>query len=122
MREYLTPLELPGPCTPAVREFSVSARDVSCVHIFFCAPSIKNPGSAPVPIPTIKTRMQTPFETPFSSCVYHRTIASTSREEGLVTAQLHCAVDPYTSLRWSVGNINAFQNNCAFIISTETCV
>ena len=63
-----------------------------------------------------KTRMQTPFE---SCCVYHRTIASTSREEGLVTAQLHCAVDPYTPL--SVGDINAFQNNFTFIISTETC-
>ena len=58
-------------------------------------------------------------------------IVSTSREAGLVTAQLHCAVWPieqrsctcigHTPLRRSVGDIKAFQNNFAFIISAETC-
>ena len=68
----------------------------------------------------------------FSSCyVYHRnSIESTSREEGLVTAQqLHCAVWPveqrscraHAYISRSVGDIKKFQNNFAFIISTETC-
>ena len=51
-------------------------------------------------------------------CVYHRSLASTSREEGLVTAQLHCAVwsvDTCLYVGRSVGDIKAFQNNFAFI-------
>ena len=48
-------------------------------------------------------------------------IASTSREEGLVTAQLYCAVWPVSCWAHAVGDIKAFQNNFAFIMSSETC-
>ena len=56
-------------------------------------------------------------------------IASTSREEGLVTdCSCIAQFDPWSRdhvgcapLRRSVGDINAFQNDVAFIISTETC-
>ena len=73
-------------------------------------------------IPTIKMHMQTPFS---SCCVYHRSlsIASTSREEGLVTATaaLRSLIRRHMPLRRSVRDVKAFQNNFAFIISTETC-
>ena len=56
---------------------------------------------------------ETRFETPFSSCcVYHRSlsIASTSWEEGFVTAELHCAISSETQCIL----IKAFQNNCVY--------
>ena len=49
--------------------------------------------------PTIKSRFETRFEMPFSSCrVYHRSlsIASMARQECFVTAELHCAISPET--------------------------
>ena len=90
--------------------------------------------------PRVETRFNTHYQNAYANAFRNaflellrlssNSIASTSREEGLVTAHLHCAVWPveyrdHTPLRRSVAtvgdNIKAFQNNFAFIISTETC-
>ena len=82
--------------------------------------------------PRVETRFNTHYQNAYANTFRNaflellrlslNYIASTSREEGLVTAQLHCAVWPieHTPSR-SVGDIKAFQNNFAFIISTEMC-
>ena len=90
--------------------------------------------------PRVETRFNTHYQNAYANAfrkaflellrLSSNSIASTSREEGLVTAQLHCAVWPvelqrscraHASPSRSVGDIKAFQNNFAFIISTETC-
>ena len=84
--------------------------------------------------PKLKTHFNTHYQNAYANAYRNvflkllrlssNSIVSTSREEVLVTAQF----DPWsrdhvghTPLRRSVGDINAFQNNFAFIISTETC-
>ena len=73
--------------------------------------------------------MQTPFETPFSSCcIYHQTLSRVRVErKALSLCSCIAQFDPqsrdhvgHTPSR-SVGDIEAFQNTFAFIISTETC-
>ena len=77
----------------------------------------------------IKTCMQTPSVTSFSSCVYHRTL-SWVRVERKALSLRSCIAQFYpwsrghvgrSPLRRSVRDIKAFQNDFAFIISTETC-
>ena len=74
--------------------------------------------------------MQTPSETPFSSCcVYHLTLLQVRVERKALSLR-SCIAQFYpwsrdhegrTRLRRSVRDINTFQNDFAFIISTETC-
>ena len=89
--------------------------------------------------PKLETRFNTHYQNAYANAFRNEflellhlssnSIASTSREEGLVTAQLHCAVLPVeqrscrarTFTYRSVGDINTFQNDFVFIISTETC-
>ena len=83
--------------------------------------------------PRVETRFNTHYQNAYANAFHEllrlssNSIASTSREEGLVTAQLHCAVWPveHRSCRAhasrSVGDIKAFQNNFAFITCTEMC-
>ena len=80
--------------------------------------------------------MQMPSEKRFSSCcVYHRTLSRIRVERKTLSLRSCFAqFDPWSNCRdhvgrWplrtctcrSVGDIKAFQNNFAFIISKETC-
>ena len=76
--------------------FSVNCRKIviGCVITF---PKSRNTFQYPLSKRVFKRLSETPFS---SCCVYHRTIASTSREECLVTAQLHCAQWRSQGGRW----------------------
>ena len=81
--------------------------------------------------PKLETRFNTHYQNAYANAFRNEylellrlslnSIASTSREEGLVTAQLHCAVSPVEQRSCgSVGDIKTFQNDFAFITPTET--